>query len=138
MACLARLSIRLCMYFSESISGSSHIVNLKWIFDLGEMLHNVIIKKFVLLVVLLNSELYYNFFVIIFFLPLLQDSVITWQNNFKLVLLNFLFDLIGYIKFFNNIWHIQNAHELHIKICFINIVYCIFYICSGVYRVSLF
>ena len=41
------------------------------------------------------------------------------------------------VKFFNNVWYIQNAHELHIKICFINIAYCIFYICSGVCQVSL-
>ena len=54
------------------------------------MFHNVIIQKFVLLVVLLNSELYYSFFVIIFFLPLLQDSAITWQNNL----------ITSFIKFF--------------------------------------
>ena len=33
---------------------------------------------FLLLVVLLNTELHHNFFVIIFFLSLLQDSAITW------------------------------------------------------------
>ena len=122
--------------------------------DLGVMFHNVIKKKiFLLLVVLLNSGLYYNFLfffcfflffvfvlVIVFFLPLFQDSVTTWQNtNLKINFINYFIWFIRLsVKFFNNVWYIQNAHELHIKICFINIVYCIFYICSGVYRVSLF
>ena len=103
-------------------------------FDLGEMFHNVIIKKIVLLVVLIDSELYHNFCVIILFLPLLQDSTITWQNtNIKISFINFFIWFIWLsVKFFSNIWSIQNAHELQIKICFINIVYCIFYICSGV------
>ena len=105
------------------------------------MFHDDIIKKFVLLVVLLNSNLYYKFFfVVIFFLPLLQDSAITWQNtNLKISFINFFVWFIRLsVKFFNNVWYIQNAHELHIKICFSNIVYCIFYIYSGVDQVSLF
>ena len=116
-----------------------------WIFDLGEMFHNVIIKNFallVLLVVLLNSELYYNFFFFfrnIFFLSLLKGSAITWQNNLKISFIKFFIWFIWLsVKFFNNVWYIQNAHELHIKICFINVAYCILYICSGVYRVSIF
>ena len=58
------------------------------------MFHNVIINKFVMLVVLLNSELYYNLFVTIFFLPLvpLHD-----KTTAKLVLLNFLFDFFDYL-----------------------------------------
>ena len=80
------------------------------------------------------------FFVIIFFLPLLQDSATTWENtNLKINFINlFIWFIRLSVKFLNNIWHIQNAHEFHIKICFINIVYCIFCICSWMYRVSLF
>ena len=106
------------------------------------MFHNVIIKKAqqnVLLVVLLNSELYYNAFCnhILFTVIARQCHYMTITS--KLVLLNFLFDLFVYlVNFFNNVLCIQNAHELHIKICLINIVYCIFCICSGVYPVSLF
>ena len=49
--------------------------------DLGEMFHKVVKKKFVLLVMLFNSESYLtHFFVIIFFLSLMQDSAITIQN----------------------------------------------------------
>ena len=90
------------------------------------MFHNVIIKKFVLLVVII--------FVIIIFLPLLQDSTITWQDtDLKISFINFFIWFIRLsVKFFNNVWYIQNAHELHIKICFINIVHFIFYTCSGV------
>ena len=44
-------------------------------------------KKFVLLLVLFNSELYYSFFSV----PL-HDKI-----TLKLVLLNFLFDLFGYL-----------------------------------------
>ena len=50
-----------------------------------ETFHNVIIIKIVLLVELLNSELNYIFvFVIIFLVLLLQDSVITRQNDLKI------------------------------------------------------
>ena len=49
----------------------------------------------------------------------------------------FIWFIQSSVKFFNNVWYIQNAHELHIKICFINIAYCIFYICSAVCQVSL-
>ena len=67
------------------------------------MFHNVIIQKFVLPVVLLNSEFYYNFFsfffVIIFFLPLLQGMPLHVKTlTSKLVLLISLFDsLFGYL-----------------------------------------
>ena len=97
-------------------------------------------KKFVLLVVLLHSELHHKVFCNhIFFCCYcktvsLQDKIIS-----KLGLLNFLFDLFGYLlNFFHNVWYLQNAHELHIKICFINTLYSIFYNCSGVYQASIF
>ena len=103
-----------------------HIVNLNSDFNIGETFHNVIMKNIVLLVVII--------FVIIIFLPLLQDSTITWQDtDLKISFINFFIWFIRLsVKFFKNVWYIQNAHELHIKICFINIVYCIFYTCSGV------
>ena len=53
-----------------------------------------------------NSELKYNFFVIMLFVPLLQDSAITRQMNLKLVLLKFLFDFFGYLLNFLTIFDI--------------------------------
>ena len=99
------LSPPLHVFFWVNISEfpySSSVAQI-WIFDLGEMFHNVIIKNFallVLLVVLLNSELYYNFF----FFSVIYSFYRYWKAvplhdkiTSKLVLLNFLFDLFGYL-----------------------------------------
>ena len=128
-------------YFSESFSASSHVVNLNmklwWRCNVSCYLKK---KKLYCLLCSLIASYITIFFVIIFFLPLLQDSATTWENtNLKINFINlFIWFIRLSVKFLNNIWHIQNAHEFRIKICFINIVYCIFCICSGMYRVSLF
>ena len=57
-----------------------------------------------------------NFFVIIFFLPLLQDSATTWQNtNLKINFINFSFDFFGYLlnflTMFDIYWMLWITHE---------------------------
>ena len=86
------------------------------------MFHNAI-KKIIfvlLLVVLLNSQLYYNFFYNRIFFTIIAGQC-HYMTKYYLNI-NFISFFIWFIrlsvKFFNNVWYIQNAHELHIKICF--------------------
>ena len=104
------------------------------ILDLGELFHNVVMKEFALLVVFFNSELHYNFFCSSYSFCCycktvsLQDKITS-----KLILLIlFIWFVWLSVKFFHNVWYVQTAHELHIQIFFINILYCIFYNCLGV------
>ena len=104
------------------------------ILDLDELFHNVMLKKFALLVVFLNSELYCNFFCSSYSFCCyckavsLQDKITS-----KLILLIFFiwFAWLS-VKFLHSVWYIQTAHELHTQIFFINVFYCIFYNCLGV------
>ena len=122
-------------YFSESFSASYHIVNL--IINLWFRCNVSLCyqkkkrkEKFAVLVVLLNSKLYYNvFFVIVFFLPLLQDSATTWQNtNLKINFINFLFDLFGYLLNFLTMFDIYRMlmnYTLRFVFLILSIVYFI-------------
>ena len=56
----------------------------------------------------------------------MQDSAITRQNDLKISFFEiFIWFICLSTKSFSNVWYIQNALKLHIKICFINNVYCI-------------
>ena len=71
------------------------------------MFHNVIIKKkIVLLVVLLNSELYYNIFCNHILFTAIARQCHYMPITSKLVLLNFLFDLFSYLVNFLTIFYI--------------------------------
>ena len=123
------LNLPLHIFFWVNINefpNSSSSAKIRMV-DLGELFHNVVMKKFALLVVLLNSDLHYNFFCssnsfcCYCKTVSLQDKITS-----KLILLIFFIWIVWLsVKFFHNIWYIQNAHELHIQICFINILYCI-------------
>ena len=71
------------------------------------MFHNLIMKKFVLLAVLLNNELHYNFFCNnILVIIIVRHKTVPLQHKItsKLVLLNFLFDSFGYVLNFLTIF----------------------------------
>ena len=90
------------------------------------MFHNVIIKKIAPLVVLLNNELYYNFFCnhILFTVIARQCHYMTITS--KLVLLNFLFDLFGYLVNFLTMFYIYRMlmnYSLRFVLLILLIVY---------------
>ena len=93
------------------------------------MFHNVIIKKkFVLLVVLVNNELYYSFLCnhILFTVITRQCHYMTTTS--KLVLLNFLFDLFGYLINFLTMFYIYRMltnYTLRFVLLILFIVYFI-------------
>lgn len=94
------LNLPLHIFFWVNINelpNSSSSAKIRMV-DLGELFHNVVMKKFALLVVLLNSDLHYNFFCssnsfcCYCKTVSLQDKITS-----KLILLIFLFDLFDYL-----------------------------------------
>ena len=90
LACLARLSIRLYMNFSDPRSACSHTV-------LQQLKSLIQVKRFISPLKKTLYCLLCSSFVIIFFYRYCKAVLLHDKSTSKLVLLKFLFDLLGYL-----------------------------------------